>query len=530
MLGLLDYYDITGDESILAAVRRVANHLLSEVGPGKVNITEIGWFEGLMASSILEPMMLLYNRSGDERYLEFAQYIVGQWPKPKNPQIYGIPPVYGWEPRSNDHPHAPDLINGTLNGVPPWNLIPANKNSLPNKAYEMMSCFEGVLELYRVTGDERLFEASKQFQHNLIDEEITIVGSGSAQEKWFGGRYFQIDKQVEKWMETCVTTTWIKFNTQLLRLTGDSKIADQIELSLYNALLGSMSSDGSWWTYFSPMEGSRGKSSSQCGMELSCCVANGPRALLLMPQIAVMSDDEGLVVNLYEEGKTEAALPSGENVKLVMQTDFPLSGEVKITVQCDEPCEFPLSMRIPEWSENTQLSVNTRNYSKVNPGSYRRISRTWKNGDTIHLSLDMTPHVVHLPGFRPHIAIKRGPVVLAMDKRLMPKNLKGNVRPDFDAQYKLAELTPVQDGGGAFNTVFDVPFKNMETDETVYLRMCDFASAGNTWALDSQYQTWFPVIMDLSNPFALSAEKAKEVRIPQSWWRNQIPDSEKLIK
>lgn len=41
-------------------------------------------------------------------------------------------------------------------------------------------------------------------------------------------------------METCVTATWMKLMYQMLRLTGDSRCADRLETSLYNALLGAM--------------------------------------------------------------------------------------------------------------------------------------------------------------------------------------------------------------------------------------------------------------------------------------------------
>ena len=35
--------------------------------------------------------------------------------------------------------------------------------------------------------------------------------------------------------ETCVTTTWIQFNLQLLRLTGEAQFGDELERAFYNA-------------------------------------------------------------------------------------------------------------------------------------------------------------------------------------------------------------------------------------------------------------------------------------------------------
>ena len=43
--------------------------------------------------------------------------------------------------------------------------------------------------------------------------------------------------------ETCVTVTWIKLCYQLLRITGDSVYADEIEKSVYNALYGAVNTE-----------------------------------------------------------------------------------------------------------------------------------------------------------------------------------------------------------------------------------------------------------------------------------------------
>ena len=83
-----------------------------------------------------------------------------------------------------------------------------------------------------------------------------IVGSGSSGELWCDGTIRQTEL-LEKPMETCVTTTWIKLCYQLLRLTGDPDWADEMEVTLYNALLGAMMDEGNWWAYFSPLAGER---------------------------------------------------------------------------------------------------------------------------------------------------------------------------------------------------------------------------------------------------------------------------------
>ena len=37
----------------------------------------------------LEPIVYLYNRTGNGKYLDFAKYIVGRWETDKGPQLIG---------------------------------------------------------------------------------------------------------------------------------------------------------------------------------------------------------------------------------------------------------------------------------------------------------------------------------------------------------------------------------------------------------------------------------------------------------
>ena len=88
----------------------------------------------------------------------------------------------------------------------------------------MMSCYEGLLELYRLTGNESYKAAVEKTWQSIMDTEINITGSGSAMESWFGGKQVQY-MPIKHYQETCVTATWIKLSRQLLMLTGNSKYA-----------------------------------------------------------------------------------------------------------------------------------------------------------------------------------------------------------------------------------------------------------------------------------------------------------------
>src|SRR5690606_32992586 len=189
------------------------------------------------------------------------------------------------------------------------------------KAYEMMSCYEGLLELYRITGDEQYKGAVEQAWQNIKDTEINITGSGASEEMWFGGRQLQA-MPIAHYQETCVTVTWIKLNQQLLRLTGEAKYADEIERAYYNALLASLNRDGSDWAKYTPLNGQRLPGSGQCGMDINCCVASGPRGQFTLPLTTVMGMREGITVNFYVPGTYQLRSPQGKSITLTQETNY----------------------------------------------------------------------------------------------------------------------------------------------------------------------------------------------------------------
>ena len=59
--------------------------LLIATFPAKKSILAAGTHVGMAATSVLEPIVLLYRFTGDERYLDFARYIVKSWDEPNGP-------------------------------------------------------------------------------------------------------------------------------------------------------------------------------------------------------------------------------------------------------------------------------------------------------------------------------------------------------------------------------------------------------------------------------------------------------------
>ncbi|MDO9339532.1 MAG: glycoside hydrolase family 127 protein [Bacteroidales bacterium] len=478
MLGLLAYYDLSGDKEALKTSKRLADHLISQVGPGKADIVKTGNYRGMPSSSILEPMVYLYRRTGDKKYLDFAKYIVEQWETPDGPKL--ISSALADIPVSERFPH-PSTWWSYENG---------------QKAYEMMSCYEGLLELYRITGEPKYLKAVEMAVSDIIESEINIAGSGTAFECFYKGAKYQTEPTYHT-METCVTMTWMKLCFSLLRLTGNPMYADQIEKSTYNALMASVKYDGSQIAKYSPLGGVRHAGEEQCGMHINCCNANGPRAFMMLPRFAIMGAQNEIYINLY--GQNESVIPISQKNKVGIDqiSDYPVSDKIEININPDKPESFTIAFRIPSWSETTIITVNGTEETGTTAGTYKKITRVWSKADKVVLRMDLKGQLVTLNGQQ---AIVRGPVVLARDARfgdgfiyesavVKEKNGQVDLLPSLKkpANVWMSFTAPL-----VLGTDLEGEYRNPKQ-----VNFCDFASAGNTWGEDSRYKVWIPQTLNV---------------------------------
>jgi DUF1680 family protein len=461
---LVETFELVRDNKILEAASRFMDHLASQVGPGKTNIIDTGMFRGLASTSILFPVVRLYNLTGENRFLDYALYIVEQW--------------------SLHEGNPPDILNRGLSGKPVHEWFPNPETW--TKAYEFISCVEGLVELYKINGEKQWLDCALNIHRNIRDYERTIFGGIGKNDKMIGARYL-----LETEAEICDAVYWQRLCAQLLSITGDPSYADEIERTLYNVLCTAMNREGSWGLRRICLDREHWVAPKHCNLEHhQCCVANLPRGLLQAAQFAVMPGDGGVLVNLYMPGHTRLSLTSGLNLGLIVQTGYPETGNVSIKVVPQEQREFTVSLRIPPWSGSSGIRINGKPEPDPEPGTYAQVRRTWNSGDQIDLELDMSARITRFPrgdlndGGADYAAVERGPLVLARDMRLgdpaihEPLELKGNL--------ELVKIDPPKDIWQAFETAGSC---------TPPIRICDFSSAGNTWKKgSSDFRVWMPLI------------------------------------
>ncbi len=189
----------------------------------------------------------------------------------------------------------------------------------------MMSNFVGLLDLYRITGEDAFLRPVLIAWQDIVSKRLYLTGTAT----W--GEHFQEDYFLRAddldtapgVGEGCVTTTWLQMNLHLLRLTGDSKYADELERTVYNALLASQHPSKGQICYFTPLNGiKRYGAVSQGVAGVSCCTSSIPRGLGLIPAIAWGGRKGGVAVNLYTPGTVRVPVSDIE-ATIISKTAFP---------------------------------------------------------------------------------------------------------------------------------------------------------------------------------------------------------------
>lgn len=484
MLGLIHHYDTTKDAKSLEACRRLCDYVIAELGPrGKRGraLWQTGNWSGFASSSILEPVVWLYNRTGEKKYLDFASFIVeGMTEPPSGPRLLDLALKGVSVADRNGHGNKPSRSGYVM------------KHSR-TKAYEMMSCYQGLLEYAAVTNRKDLVEAAVKTGEDIIREEVNLAGGCASKEAWFHGAKKQ-HLPYERLQETCVTTTWMRFCEKLLETTGEAKWADQIERTFYNAYLGALRRDGGEFEAYTPLTGSRWHGMHHCYMHTDCCTANGPRGFIcFLRKFFTVSGDEA-TFNFYSSALVEGKTADGRKVGFDVYSLYPRTDYARIVSHTEG--KLKLRLRIPAWSSRTVVKLNGRNLGAVKAGSYHIIDHEWRFGDIVEITFDM-PVVAHR--LADYVAFTRGPVLLARDSRFVDGDLTEPFRKGIRDGQIMKSFAPVRVPCDAmwmtFSATLDIGIHHANPEgalpSTVFF--CDFASAGNTWKRGDYYRTWFPV-------------------------------------
>ena len=323
----------------------------------------------------------------------------------------------------------------------------------------------GAADAYMETGDATLLEALHPIWSDVVRRKLYIHGGVGPLTRGlsirrddvheaFADPYFLPSRKC--YCETCSNIGNAMWNWRMLNITAEARSADVMERVFYNSGISGLALDGDHFFYSNVLR--------RLGPKVPllrsdtperwkhrrgyCCPPQLARTIAKMHGFAYSTSEEGLWVHLYGSNELETELPDGTAVKLIQKTDHPWDGNVKISLELAERAAFALRLRIPGWAAGASIKINgSPATDEIEAGTYAALTRTWKTGDTMELTLPMRVRLIQanpmVEELRGQVAVMRGPLVYCLESVDVPEGIDVmNVRlprtidlqPHFDSQ------------------------------------------------------------------------------------------------
>jgi len=392
LAGLLDIYDVSGNKKALDVATGMSDWVharLSQLPQDTLikmwNTYIAGEFGGMN-----ESMARLYHITHEQRYLQTAQL------------FDNIKMFFG------DAAHS----HGLARNVDTFRGLHANQH-IPQVV--------GSIEMYRVAHDPDYYKVADNFWYKAVNDYMYSIGGVAGARNPANAECFtaQPASLYENGLsaggqnETCATYNMLKLTQNLFLFDQRAELMDYYERGLYNHILASVAEHTPANTYHVPLRPGSVKQFGNPNMTgFTCCNGTAIESNTKMQSSVYFKsrDNQALYVNLY----IPSTLYWAERKITVRQTtSFPKEDQTRLTIEGSG--KFDVHVRVPAWAtQGFFVKINGKTQKlKATPGSYLKISRNWKNGDTIELKMPFGFHLDPVMD-QPNIAsLFYGPVLLA---------------------------------------------------------------------------------------------------------------------
>ena len=358
---LRDYYEATGDPRVIPFFINYFRYQLHELPNRHLR----DWGKARAGDNI-DVILWTYNRTNEPFLLDVAKLLHQQaypWTS-----IYTDNRFYGFQ--ADFHPHHIVNVNQALKFSPVvWQFThdPADRS-----AFAL-----GIANLNR--------------QYGRIDGQIS-------------GTEMLSNRSGSAGVELCADIERIISNGIAVTILGDPALADQMEKIAYNSLPAHTSANMQQICYYqlpnqvSCMIGGHGftqdydNSGTVPGPHSGypCCCYNWHSGWpKFVEQMWAATSDGGLAAIAYGPNHVTTTVAGGVPITVTQATDYPFKESIHLRIDLDKSCTFPLSLRIPGWTENPQIAVNGQPLADIAPGTFHRIAREWKTGDIVDITFPM---------------------------------------------------------------------------------------------------------------------------------------------
>jgi DUF1680 family protein len=339
----------------------------------------------------------------------------------------------------------------------------------------------GAARAWEVTGDQRWRDIVEAYWRIAVtDRGYFCTGGQTGDEMWtppheLAGRLGPYTQ------EFCTVYNLMRLAGWLFRWTGDVAYADYYERNFYNGVLAQQNPNTGMVAYYLSLEAGATKHWGSPTNDFWCCHGTIVQAYANQGSDIYFETDAGLVVSQYIPSRLEWEY-NGASVTITQDTRVPgvyalskqqgqwrdaKAFEYTCDIQCSQPTEFELKLRLPWWlAGEPTITINGERLNvPYAPSSLFSVRRRWQN-DQLTIKLPKELRSVPLPGDPDTVAFMDGPVVLAglsdeaptlYGDRAQPETIltPHNVRP-WDKLWQSAYQTRQQPHSTRFLPLYDV--------------------------------------------------------------------------
>ncbi|CAH1202163.1 hypothetical protein PAECIP111891_02004 [Paenibacillus allorhizoplanae] len=301
----------------------------------------------------------------------------------------------------------------------------------------------GAARAWEVTGEVRFREVVEAFWKCAVTNRgYYCTGAGDDGELWVPSG--QMSERMGVGQEHCVNYNMMRLAHVLLRWTGDPEYADYWERRFYNGVLAHQHGETGMISYFLGIGAGSQKKWGSATQHFWCCHgtlvqanASYERQIFMEEkegvavcqwfpaEINLMIDNRPITISLKQDGQYGIYPLNNWNVTgmtAITKIDIPPIPvhrpdryKYSLTINCDNPAEFTLKLRVPRWVKDEPIIyVNgIRMSDPVRPQSFIEIRKTWSNGDVVLIEFPKSLTTEPLPGAEDMVAFMDGPIVLA---------------------------------------------------------------------------------------------------------------------
>jgi hypothetical protein len=381
---LQQYYSATGDKKVINLMTNYFKYQLKELPTHPLD--HWTFWARYRGGDNLAMVLWLYNQTGDKFLLELADLV---------------------------HKQTFDFTNAFLN----TDLL-STDNSIHG-----VNLAEGMKEpaiYYQYHPEAKYTDAMTKGFKDLRRFNESVPGM-------FGGDESLHGNNPTQGSELCSAVEMMYTLENTLAITGDLSYADHLEKIAFNVMPTQIDENFVGRQYFQQANqvmltrAVRNFDINHDGTDVcygiltgyACCTSNMHQGWPKFAQnLWYATPDKGLAALVYSANEVKAFVGNNTEVYFKEETNYPFDETIKFTFGSKKNVSFPLSLRIPEWCSKASIKINGTDYQQPNGNQIVKITREWKQGDVVELTLPM--HVFKNTGYENSISIQRGPIVYAL--------------------------------------------------------------------------------------------------------------------